>query len=364
MKGTATVAARTLHSAAPLGWQDLRYLFLVALLALPFWGHAAGASGKLSLATLVVIALIDLAIGDKPGAAVPRAWPGRRHAFYSAFLYLYALAQFALIAWGLAVASAKPDLAGALWMGVAIGFITGGFGITIAHELGHRASRFDRALSQVMLATVCYAHFYVEHNRGHHARVATPGDPASARLGESFYRFFPRTVFGSFAHAWRLEALRLNAQGRGAWFLANRNVVYLIGQAALCALAWSAGGANGLAFFLFQSFVAFTLLELVNYVEHYGLARQRNADGRYETVAPRHSWNSDSWFGNAILVNLQRHSDHHADSSRPYETLRSIDSAPQLPTGYAGMILLALLPPLWFRVMDPRARAAAALPST
>lgn len=329
-------------------------MLLVALLALPFVGQAAGASGVLSLAFLVVIAVIDLIIGDRPSAAVPRAWPGPRRAFHSAFLYLYALAQFALIAWGLLVAAGKPDLSGALWMGVAIGFISGGFGITIAHELGHRASRFDRALSQAMLLSVCYAHFYIEHNRGHHARVATPGDPASARLGESFYRFFPRTVFGSFAHAWRLEALRLSTRGGSAWGLANRMFHYMLAQLALCAVAMYWGGVNGLAFFLFQSFVAFTLLELVNYVEHYGLTRVRNADGRYEPVAPHHSWNSDTWFGNAILVNLQRHSDHHADSSRPYETLRSIEAAPQLPTGYAGMILLALVPPLWFQVMDPR----------
>lgn len=369
MRSAAAATARTLPADAPLGWQDLRYLFLVALLSLPFAGQAAGASGVLSLAFLVVIAAIDLAIGERPSAAVARAWPGPRRAFYAAFLYLYALAQFALIGWGMAVASSKPDLAGALWMGVAIGFITGGFGITIAHELGHRASRFDRALSQAMLATVCYAHFYVEHNRGHHARVATPGDPASARLGESFYRFFPRTVIGSFAHAWRLEALRLSARGDRALSPANRMLLYMIVQAALCAAAFAWGGVNGLAFFLFQSLVAFTLLELVNYVEHYGLTRQRNPDGRYEPVAPHHSWNSDTWFGNAILVNLQRHSDHHADSSRPFETLRSIDSAPQLPTGYAGMILLALVPPLWFRVMDPRvvrfanaSRARAGLP--
>ena len=345
---------------APLAWQDTRYLLLLVLVALPFLGNAAGMSGKLTLGFLFVIALIDLLVGARPAASLPRPWPGARRAWFTAFLYTYAALQFALLAWGLTIAARAPDLAAALWLGVAIGFVTGGFGITIAHELGHRASRRDRLLSQLMLVSVCYGHFYVEHNRGHHARVGTPKDPATARHGESFYRFYVRVVAGSFAHAWRLEAMRLNAQGGSAWSPANRNVVYVAAQLFLCVLACAVAGFNGLAYFLFQSVVAFTLLELVNYVEHYGLARKQGADGRYEPVQPHHSWNSDTWFGNALLVNLQRHSDHHADSSRPYETLRSIASAPQLPTGYAGMILLALVPPAWFAVMDVRVRATTA----
>ena len=345
-------------NAPQLAWQDLRYLLAAFLLALPVIGQLNGASGKLSLIFLVVIALVDAAIGERPGASRPQPWPAARRAWFSTFLHVYAIAHLVLLAWGLTIVAEQPGLEAALWLGVSIGFVTGSFGITFAHELGHRASRLDRALSQLLLITVCYGHFYVEHNRGHHARVSTPNDPASARLGESFYRFFPRTVFGSFAHAWRLEALRLRASGKSAWSPANRIIAYVAAELALCAIAWALAGVSGLVFFLMQSFVAFTLLELVNYVEHYGLVRKQGADGRYQTVRPRHSWNADTWFGNTILINLQRHSDHHADSSRPYEALRSIDSAPQLPTGYAGMILLALVPPAWFRVMDGRARAA------
>ena len=345
---------------APPTWQDTRYLLLLVLVALPFLGNAAGMSGKLTLGFLFVIALIDLLVGARPAASLPRPWPGGRRAWFSAFLYAYAALQFALLAWGLTIAARAPDLAAVLWLGLAIGFVTGGFGITIAHELGHRASTRDRLLAQLMLVSVCYGHFYVEHNRGHHARIGTPRDPATARFGESFYRFYVRTVAGSFAHAWRLEAMRLNAQGKSAWSPANRNVVYVAAQFLLCILAYAVAGFNGIAYFLFQSVVAFTLLELVNYVEHYGLTRVQGADGRYEPVRPQHSWNSDTWFGNALLVNLQRHSDHHADSSRPYETLRSIASAPQLPTGYAGMILLAMVPPAWFAVMDSRVRATTA----
>ncbi len=349
----------TLTKPGRLAWQDARHLLLIAMLALPVIGYVSGSSGKLSLLFLVVVAIIDALVGTRPGAAIPRPWPAVRHAWFSVFLYAYAVLQIVLIVWTLGVIAVKPGIEGALWFGVSIGFITGGFGITIAHELGHRPGRFDRFLSQVLLVSVCYGHFYVEHNRGHHARVGTPGDPASARLGESFYAFYLRTVTGSFAHAWRLEAMRLEAKGQSAWSPANRNLVYLAVEVALCAIAWGVAGTEGVVFFLFQSIVAFTLLELVNYVEHYGLTRQRNPDGRFEAVQPHHSWNSDTWFGNALLINLQRHSDHHADSSRPYEALRSIDSAPQLPTGYAGMILLAMVPPLWFRVMDGWVRRAA-----
>ena len=346
---------------APLAWRDARHLLILAILCLPVIGQASGTSGKVSLLFLFVVAAIDAIIGERPSAARPHDWPAVRHAWFSGFLYAYAVLHVALIAWGLSLMAAKPSLEEALWLGVSIGFVTGSFGITIAHELGHRAGRFDRRLSELLLVSVCYGHFFVEHNRGHHARVGTREDPATARLGESFYRFFPRTVCGSFTHAWRLEALRLawkSKRGKSAWTLSNRIVIYIALELALCALAFAAAGAAGLVFFLFQSFVAFTLLELVNYVEHYGLARQPDARGRPESVAPHHSWNSDTWFGNALLINLQRHSDHHANSDRPYESLRSIGSAPQLPTGYAGMILMALFPPLWFGVMDRRVRAA------
>lgn len=346
--------------SALLGLQDARHLLVLAMLALPVAGHLSGTSGRLSLLFLVVVAAVDAIIGTHPSASKPHPWPAMRHPWFSGFLYGYAFLHVALLVWAIAIIAADPSIEDALWRAVSIGFVTGTFGITIAHELGHRASRLDRGLSQLLLVTVCYGHFYVEHNRGHHVRVATANDPATARLGESFYRFYPRTVYGSFAHAWRLEALRLEAQGGRAWSFDNR-IVWLVGAALLlCACAWLAAGLPGLVFFVFQSVVAFTLLELVNYVEHYGLTRKREANGRVERVEPHHSWNSDTWFGNALLVNLQRHSDHHADSSRPYEALRSIDAAPQLPTGYAGMILLAMMPPLWFRVMDNRALAASA----
>jgi alkane 1-monooxygenase len=242
----------------------------------------------------------------------------------------------------------------------AVGTVTGGTGITIAHELGHRASRLDRWLSKLLLVTVAYGHFFVEHNRGHHVRVATEDDPASAPRGMSVYRFMLRSVTGSFAHAWKLEAMRLERLGRTAWHLSNWTLSGSLLALALALLATAVGGALGMLLFLVQAAWAVALLEIVNYVEHYGLRRRRLPTGRHEPVAPRHSWNADFIVTNWLLFNLQLHSDHHAHVERPYERLRSLPDVPQLPAGYSTMVLVAMLPPLWFALMDRRLPAAAA----
>ncbi len=238
------------------------------------------------------------------------------------------------------------------------GVAAGGLGINTAHELIHKAGRFERALGQALLLNACYMHFYIEHLIGHHSRVATPDDPASARLGESFYAFYPRTVVGSFRSAWAIEATRLGRAGQAVWGPRNRMLWYValpLGAATALGLAW--GPAAGL-FFLAQGFVAFSLLELVNYLEHYGLAREPLTGGRYERVNEHHSWSCANRLTNWFLFQLQRHSDHHMHAMRRYEALHHLPAAPELPTGYAGMIWLALVPPLWRRVMDPRVAAA------
>ena len=283
--------------------------------------------------------------------------------FFHWITWLYVPIQWALVVWACSVAASGRltswELAGFL---ISVGLASGGVGITIAHELGHRSNRWEQFLAKTLLTSVSYTHFFIEHNQGHHARVATPGDPASARFGESFFRFYPRTVFGSYFSAWHLETKRLAKKGHRIWSGQNQML-----QFAFCILAcalslgWAFGWVAPLFFFA-QSVVAFTLLELVNYVEHYGLERRQLGSGRFEKVRPVHSWNASETVTNAFLFNLQRHSDHHAHANRRYQTLRHFDESPQLPTGYAGMILLALLPPLWRRVMDPKvARYQAAL---
>ncbi len=242
------------------------------------------------------------------------------------------------------------DLAGAT---VSVGICLGAVGINVAHELGHRRERLPRLAARLLLVLPLYVHFLVEHNRGHHRFVATPLDPASARRGETLYRFWPRTLWGSFRHAWRLQADRMARLGRPWWHPGNELVPGTLAQLVLLAAVATWGGPLALAVHLGAAAVAVLLLETVNYVEHYGLQRRRTDRGTWERVKPCHSWNSDLPLGRLLLFELPRHADHHAHAARPYGRLRHLEEAPTLPLGYPAMILLALLPPLYFRVMDP-----------
>lgn len=229
-----------------------------------------------------------------------------------------------------------------------------GVGIATAHELGHKKEALDRWLAKIALAPTMYGHFYVEHNRGHHKRVATPEDPASSRMGESFWVFLPRTVLGSLKSAWELEKERLNRQGKSVWNVGNDNLQAWAMSVVLYGAMFAWLGWPALGFLLLQGMYGASMLEVVNYVEHYGLLRQKDKTGRYVRCEPEHSWNSNHIVGNIILYHLQRHSDHHAHPTRRYQALRHFDEAPQLPSGYAGMITVAYFPPLWFALMDKR----------
>jgi len=267
--------------------------------------------------------------------------------------------QVAVTVWGAYAAAYNPlSITEAAGLTLSIGISSGAMGITVAHELAHRVNnRFEPLLARIMLATCLYMHWSIEHVAGHHRTVATPEDPATARLGESFYKFWPRTVFGGFNSAWDFEVHRIQKRGRPAWSRHNRVAGYLVYQLALLAGVAVIFGPGGLLYWLGQSVIAVGLLEVVNYVEHYGLMRSKDRDGRYEPINPRHSWNSSNWLTNRYLFNLQRHSDHHFKPGVRYQALQHFDESPQLPTGYAGMLLLALIPTLWYRVMDSRVRA-------
>ena len=234
-----------------------------------------------------------------------------------------------------------------------------GIGINTAHELGHKRASLERWLSKIALAPTGYGHFFIEHNRGHHVRVATPEDPASSRLGESFYRFWPRTVAGSLRSSWELEAERLRRQGRDPWTLRNDILNAWAMTLVLVVVLVALFGPALLPYLVIQAVFGFSLLEVVNYLEHYGLLRAHRDDGtgRYERTRPEHSWNSDNVSSNVLLYHLQRHSDHHAHPTRRFQALRHFDEAPELPSGYATMIVFAVIPPLWRRVMDPRVLA-------
>jgi alkane 1-monooxygenase len=302
-----------------------------------------------------VIPALDILIGTDPSNPPESAVAGlEADKYYRHIVYLAVAVEYVIWIWAFQLlATGGLNWFEQLGLAISAGGIAG-VSINTAHELGHKTDPFERWLAKIALAPVAYGHFFVEHTRGHHVRVATPPDPASARFGETFWEFFPRTVLGSVRSAWEIEKTRLARSGKGPWTWQNDNLqawaMTLVLWGAL--LAWL--GWIVLPFLVVQAIYGFSLLESVNYLEHYGLCRQKLPDGRYERCQPHHSWNSNHVVTNLFLYQLQRHSDHHAYPTRSYQSLRHFDDCPQLPSGYASMILVAYVPWLWFRVMDPR----------
>ena len=237
------------------------------------------------------------------------------------------------------------------------GIVGGILAINTAHELIHKDEKIERAAGGLLLTSVGYHGFKIEHLRGHHVHVSTPEDASSARFGQSLWDFLPRAMIRNTRNAWSLEAERLRKLGLPALHLRNEMIGWTTLWLAFLAVFYVWLGVPGLAFFVAQGFLAAGSLEIINYVEHYGLERQRLADGRYERTTHLHSWNSDYALSNLMLFQLQRHSDHHAFPKRRYAILRHHQDSPQLPGGYSAMFVLALCPPLWHRVIDPRVRA-------
>ncbi len=232
--------------------------------------------------------------------------------------------------------------------------MTAGLAINTGHELGHKNSRFEKWLGRLVLAVPAYGHFSIDHNRGHHRDVSTPEDPASARMGESIYRFARREIPGVFRRAWNLERERLENRGKPALHPDNELLRSWALSAAIAIGLVIAFGPAMIPFLIVHHAFAYWQLTSANYVEHYGLLRQKRDNGRYERCRPCHSWNSNHIFSNLVLFHLERHSDHHANPLRRYQSLRHFDDAPQLPNGYFGAYLLAYVPWLWFRIMNPR----------
>lgn len=314
--------------------------------------------------SFVILPFLDQAVGVDPSNVPEAEVPRRSGAFYYRFVtYVWTWVQLVFLFWG-AFAVTSGRLNGAVeWMAFIMSYalVTGGIGITVAHELGHKKSALERFYGKLLLLTVCYMHFYIEHNRGHHVVVATPADPATARKNENFYRFWVRSVFLGYLDAWKLEKERLKRKKRAVfgihnemmWFAILPLLFCLVLTATACLLlnrwAWEVP-----LFFFSQSAVAFTLLELVNYVEHYGIVRREIVPGKFERVNPLHSWNASHLLSNFFLFQLQRHSDHHAFAHKRYQVLNHYDESPQLPFGYPTMIILALVPPVWFAFMNKR----------
>ena len=244
-----------------------------------------------------------------------------------------------------------------------MGLLCGTFGINVGHELGHRIKPGEQWLAKLSLSVSLYAHFFIEHNKGHHKNVATPEDPSSARLNEPVYLFYFRTVFGSLASAWHIAAGETKKKNKPVWSMYNELLQLFALEILLVILVFVKFGFIAVLYFFLSAMIGALLLETINYIEHYGLSRKIQQTGKYERAMPEHSWNSNHIVGRLMLFELSRHSDHHYLASRKYQILRNHEQAPQMPTGYPGMMLLSLVPPLWFYIMHKRLKEYGLMPT-
>jgi alkane 1-monooxygenase len=271
--------------------------------------------------------------------------------YFKWLLYSIVPLQFFFVYYFLTVISDPLETYELVGRITSLGVLCGIFGINVGHELGHRSNRFDRLLGELLLLTSLETHFLPFHNKGHHYYVATPKDPATARRNESVFKFWLRSQFGSYIQAWKIESRAMTNKGRSVFTLHHRMLWYTIAQLLLLLFIYFMFGLLPMLAFIGAAIVGIMMLETVNYIEHYGLQRQLKESGNYERVQPWHSWNSDHEVGRSILFELSRHSDHHYKASKPYQLLDSMPDSPQMITGYPGMMVLALIPPLWFKLM-------------
>ncbi|HEA53970.1 hypothetical protein LCGC14_0925140 [marine sediment metagenome] len=348
-------------------WQDpKRYLWLLSPV-LPGIGLAALTGYALAPKKLKALAWIgpalvhgiipalDHAIGEDQNNP-PESALGtlEQDKYYSRIVKAFIPAQYAMTVMGAWLASRKDTpIEDRIGLALTVGAING-VGINTAHELGHKSTRLNKWMAMAALAPTGYTHFAVEHNFGHHKRVATPEDPASSRMGESFWRFLPRTVFGGMNSSVKIETARLARKGKSFWSRENELLQGCAMSAGFFGATTLVCGPRALPFLAAQAIYGASLLESVNYIEHYGLLRQKDSNGKYQRTQPEHSWNSNQIVSNLFLYQLQRHSDHHAHPQRSYQALRHFEQAPQLPGGYASMLIPAYVPQWWYEAMDKR----------
>lgn len=305
-----------------------------------------------------LIPVLDYLLGrDRLNPTDTEARQLSQQRFYRALTLACAPLQFISLGAALWVLPQLPDAWSQVAWIISIGVVSSAVAINVGHELIHKNERLEQWAGAFLLASTCYAGFKVEHLRGHHVQVSTPEDASSARYGQSLFHFLPRAICRNMANAFRLEAMRLTQRGQGFWSRHNELLPWYAVSVLLAIVAFVLAGWMGVAFFFGQSLVAIVLLETVNYIEHYGLHRRQDENGRYERVTHQHSWNANHLLSNLLLFHLQRHSDHHAFPKRRYQVLRHFDDSPQLPGGYMAMIVLAWIPWAWFKVINPRVEA-------
>jgi alkane 1-monooxygenase len=306
----------------------------------------------------VLLPVVELLVKpDKKNMSAAEEEIAKKDKLYDYMLYIIVILQYAALVYFLFTIT-EPGLTwwetlGRIWT---MGLLCGTFGINVGHELGHRTNKFEQVLAKILLTTSLYQHFFIEHNKGHHKNVATPHDPSSARYNEWVYTFYFRTVIFSYISAWKIANEEVKKKGYSVFSWHNEMIQAHITQLLFVAIIFFVFGWLTILYFLCAAAIGIALLETVNYIEHYGLQRKQTSGGNYERAMPWHSWNSNHVLGRLMLFELSRHSDHHYLASRKYQVLQHHNDAPQLPTGYPGSMILALVPPAWFYVMNKKIR--------
>jgi len=342
-------------------WKDIKYLIAyIAPLSVFFAIYQQGIwSYSAVYVAFVFIPILDVlspqSIDNHPTDMEEER---SKIAFFDLMLYLnIPILYLAIVYYFQTLSTGSFETYEVVGMTLSLGIIVSTIGINVAHELGHRTNKMEQNMSKTLLLTALYMHFFIEHNRGHHKNIATDEDPASARYGETVYAFWFRSVFGGYKNAWKLEADRLKKIGISFWSWKNQMLRFQIIQIAYLATIGFIWGLSMIPYAIAIAITGFLLLECVNYIEHYGLRRKKLESGRYEKVNQLHSWNSDHEVGRIFLYELTRHSDHHFRATRKYQILRHFDESPQLPHGYPASILMSLVPPLWFWLMNKKVKA-------
>ncbi len=338
--------------------QDLKYLAAFSIPLTAFLGLYSGVGGYFltPVYAFILVPLLERLLHvDASNLDAEERQNKALNPLFNWLLYLNTPIVYGLVLYALhLLATHRPVGFDYLGLSLTVGIVLGTNGINVAHELGHRREWYHRFMAKFLLLPCLYMHFYIEHNFGHHVHAATREDPATARINQSVYSFWLTSVIRQYFSAWQLQLQLLKLRDRPFLSVYNDMLFYILIQAGYLSLVYFVSGPAGFLFVLGAALAGILLLETVNYIEHYGLLRAKLPSGRYERVREMHSWNSNHIMGRIILYELTRHSDHHYKSSKKYQLLDYHDRSPQLPFGYPTSMILALCPPFWFRLMNPR----------
>lgn len=341
-----------------MNWKDIKYLAAFIIPALVFFSLDLGGIWSYSalIFAFVIIPIVEPFFSSSTENLVEEERMSKQKSlFFEILLYLNIPINFFLLYCFIdLINSGDLILSEKVGYTLSYGALLGSCGINVAHELGHKDSLFSKFSAVTLLIPSLYTHFIIEHNRGHHKNVATPEDPATARKNELIYTFWVRSVYGGFKNSWNLEKKRLNSLNKSSYSLHNLMIHFTALTLFYILSLYLFAGPEAASLVILSGIISFIFLETINYVEHYGLQRKKLSSGRYERVEPRHSWNSNHYLGRIILYELTRHSDHHFLANKKYQVLDHHDDSPQLPFGYPTSMLLSLIPPIWFSIMNKR----------